>query len=178
MAQTRAGAKAFRNRLAWVVVLAGYRPTPAEEMTEGTVSSAINEQRTVDKSEHYYQRHGVNFFKKGKMRSYGHPVEAPPPQDLDSDADKAIEPFTMDGEVVEPAAEEGQTSYIDMQWLKESLAILQKKKVTAWSNTNIVAYLNTLTKTPSMSVVDAVRKLNKEQAADFVAKLEETLAMA
>jgi len=32
MAQTRAGAKALRNRLAWVVVLAGYKPTPAEEM--------------------------------------------------------------------------------------------------------------------------------------------------
>lgn len=34
MAQTRACAKAFRNALAWVVVLAGYRPTPAEEMSE------------------------------------------------------------------------------------------------------------------------------------------------
>ncbi len=32
MAQTRAGAKALRNVLAWVVVLAGYRPTPAEEI--------------------------------------------------------------------------------------------------------------------------------------------------
>ncbi|MCR4433666.1 MAG: hypothetical protein NUV70_06430 [Caldiserica bacterium] len=32
MAQTRAGAKALRNVLAWVVVLAGYRPTPAEEL--------------------------------------------------------------------------------------------------------------------------------------------------
>lgn len=32
MAQTRASAKALRNVLAWVVVLAGYRPTPAEEM--------------------------------------------------------------------------------------------------------------------------------------------------
>ena len=32
MAQTRAGAKALRNILAWVVVLAGYRATPAEEM--------------------------------------------------------------------------------------------------------------------------------------------------
>lgn len=32
MAQTRAGAKALRNALAWVVVLAGYKPTPAEEM--------------------------------------------------------------------------------------------------------------------------------------------------
>lgn len=35
MAQTRACAKAFRNVLAWVVVLAGYRATPAEEMSDG-----------------------------------------------------------------------------------------------------------------------------------------------
>lgn len=34
MAQTRACAKALRNVLAWVVVLAGYAPTPAEEMGE------------------------------------------------------------------------------------------------------------------------------------------------
>ncbi len=34
MAQTRAAAKCLRNILAWVVVLAGYKPTPAEEMIE------------------------------------------------------------------------------------------------------------------------------------------------
>ena len=34
MAQTRACAKAFRNVLAWIVVLAGYKPTPAEEMID------------------------------------------------------------------------------------------------------------------------------------------------
>lgn len=33
MAQTRASAKAFRHKLGWVVVLAGYSGTPAEEMT-------------------------------------------------------------------------------------------------------------------------------------------------
>ena len=32
MAQTRANSKVLRNVLAWVVVLAGYKPTPAEEM--------------------------------------------------------------------------------------------------------------------------------------------------
>jgi len=32
MAQTRACAKALRNVLSWIVVLAGYSPTPAEEM--------------------------------------------------------------------------------------------------------------------------------------------------
>ncbi len=75
MAQTRAGAKAFRNRLAWVVVLAGYRPTPAEEMTEHTVSESTQERRTVDKSAHYCPVHEVNFFKKGKMPVYAHPIE-------------------------------------------------------------------------------------------------------
>lgn len=35
MAQTRAGSKALRNKLSWVAVLAGYRPTPAEEL-DGT----------------------------------------------------------------------------------------------------------------------------------------------
>ena len=39
MAQTRAAAKALRNALAWVVVLAGYRPTPAEEM-DGMIEGA------------------------------------------------------------------------------------------------------------------------------------------
>jgi len=75
MAQTRAGAKAFRNRLAWVVVLAGYKPTPAEEITEDTASSNVKGRRTVDKSAHWCELHGVNFFKKGRMKGYAHPIE-------------------------------------------------------------------------------------------------------
>jgi len=34
MCQTRAAAKCLRNVFAWVVILAGYKPTPAEEMCE------------------------------------------------------------------------------------------------------------------------------------------------
>lgn len=45
MAQTRACAKALRNVLAWVVVLAGYSPTPAEEMDSDSTSK-----RSVPKS--------------------------------------------------------------------------------------------------------------------------------
>jgi len=43
MAQTRACAKSLRNVLAWVVVLAGYRATPAEEMQD--TASAKPEQK-------------------------------------------------------------------------------------------------------------------------------------
>jgi hypothetical protein len=39
MAQTRAGSKGLRNVLAFVAVLAGYKPTPAEEM-DGVVPNA------------------------------------------------------------------------------------------------------------------------------------------
>jgi hypothetical protein len=43
MAQTRAGAKALRNVLAWVVVMAGYAPTPAEEMGDAKpVTAAVS----------------------------------------------------------------------------------------------------------------------------------------
>ena len=47
MAQTRACAKALRNVLAWVVVLAGYSPTPAEEMV---ASSTTQEKQDSSKA--------------------------------------------------------------------------------------------------------------------------------
>lgn len=72
MAQTRAGAKALRNCLAWVVVLAGYRPTPAEEMV-GDEGKPVG-----DKSrEHWCAVHGAEFFKRGKMKSFAHPYIHP-----------------------------------------------------------------------------------------------------
>lgn len=39
MAQTRAAAKALRMKYSWIVVLAGYSPTPAEEMVGDVVDS-------------------------------------------------------------------------------------------------------------------------------------------
>lgn len=50
MAQTRACAKVLRNVLAWVVVLAGYSPTPAEEIDgseEGTQEYVYDQRETV-----------------------------------------------------------------------------------------------------------------------------------
>jgi hypothetical protein len=45
MAQTRACAKVLRNVLAWVVVLAGYAPTPAEEMDGESSPSSVSSPR-------------------------------------------------------------------------------------------------------------------------------------
>jgi hypothetical protein len=46
MAQTRASAKAFRQILSWVVVLAGYSPTPMEEIGAEVVQ-AIKEEKGI-----------------------------------------------------------------------------------------------------------------------------------
>ena len=75
MAQTRAGAKALRNRLAWVVVLAGYRPTPAEEIQDMVDKNTGEIKAQVNTAEHYCPIHKVNFFKKGKMHGYAHKIE-------------------------------------------------------------------------------------------------------
>jgi len=64
MAQTRACAKALRNCLGWVAVLADYEPTPAEEL----------DGQPVDKTQHWCELHQTNFFKRGKMKSYAHPI--------------------------------------------------------------------------------------------------------
>lgn len=49
MAQTRACAKALRNVLAWVVVLAGYRPTPSEEV-DVKVEQKVKTSRAIHKT--------------------------------------------------------------------------------------------------------------------------------
>ena len=67
MAQTRAVSKAFRMHFSYVAVLGGYAPTPAEEMPP--------EEKANPDSEHYCEKHGVEWFMKGKMKNYAHPIE-------------------------------------------------------------------------------------------------------
>ena len=50
----------------YVAKLAGFEPTPAEEMR-------AEEGKT--KTEHWCKEHNTAFFKKGKMKAYAHPIE-------------------------------------------------------------------------------------------------------
>jgi hypothetical protein len=74
MAQTRAAAKAFRNRLSWVVVLAGYKTTPAEELDNVTKEVVAEALGTTVPVEHYCTVHKTQWFKKGNMKGYAHPI--------------------------------------------------------------------------------------------------------
>ena len=63
-AQTFATSKAYRMNFSYVAILAGYQAMPAEEITEDM----------ADKTEHWCSEHNTAFFKKGKMKSYAHPI--------------------------------------------------------------------------------------------------------
>ena len=172
MAQTRAGAKAFRNRLAWVVVLAGYRTTPAEEMTEGTVSEAVTERRTVDKSGHYCELHGVNFFKKGKMKGYAHPIEGTDgwcneEATGQSPQTTTAPPVVVDGDskVIE---QEEDTGY-DLKWYETSI------KSLGWAD--VGKYLAAKYKVSGTRVSEKITNLNKLQEAEFHLEVESRLEL-
>jgi hypothetical protein len=87
MAQTRAIARAGRNTLDWVVVLAGYTATPHEEMTtvfvnDGDVarprqSSPSNNQQQQNSTQELCPEHHTDWFQRGAMKSPAHPVNGP-----------------------------------------------------------------------------------------------------
>jgi hypothetical protein len=69
-AQTFATSKAYRMNYSYVAILAGYQPLPAEEITDDMRS----EGKVDNQAEHFCKVHNTNFFKKGKMKSYAHPI--------------------------------------------------------------------------------------------------------
>ena len=71
MAQTRAVSRALRQLLSWVVVLAGYSATPAEEM----IASKANRPNPADGvAELMCPIHNVEWFKRGRMPRFAHPI--------------------------------------------------------------------------------------------------------
>lgn len=88
------------------------------------------------------------------------------------------DPFPPDEVPPEPTEEPETTeSLIDLEWLKEQLNILQGKGLKAWSNTNILSYLNSITRGQAKTVSSAVALLTHDQAQDFVNKIRDTLEM-
>ena len=66
MAQTRSISRGFRQIVSWVVVLAGYAPTPAEEMTGDATPLTSQAQGDL------CPIHGIAFYQRGKMREPAH----------------------------------------------------------------------------------------------------------
>lgn len=77
-AETWATAKAARLNYSWVVVLAGYEATPADEMrdSDGSSEPQVQLQQRPDRPVGpLCDEHRVAYFKRGKMTGYAHPLE-------------------------------------------------------------------------------------------------------
>ena len=172
MAQTRAGAKAFRNRLAWVVVLAGYKATPAEEMTENTVSPVVRDRRTIEADAHWCAEHNTAFFKKGNMPGYAHRLpDGSWHNEAWTDVSKDLKEDTQESSSLarKIVGSPSQSAKIDLEWLKDSLDAL------AW--TDVGKYLREKYKVSGTKVSEMVSRLTPEQGAEFVKEVQDRLEM-
>lgn len=129
-AQTWATSKAYRLNFAWVVVLAGYSGTPADEMNNDAQSPA--------RGDHFCEEHQTDWFKKGKMKDYAHPQgDGEPWCDMEKKAlqsNPAGPPsgsgrYTNMGEVVQRAREEYDLG------VKEVFEILEITSHEQWNGT-------------------------------------------
>jgi len=67
--------------------------------------------------------------------------------------------------------------FVNLDWLKLSLVALQEKRLKAWSNANVLSYLNIVTGKKHAKISDACQSLSKEQAEKFVARVSDALSM-
>lgn len=195
-AQTFATSKAYRMNYAYVAILAGYQPLPAEEITEDM------KQPKPNKKGHYCELHALNFFMKGKMKSYAHPIgdtgewchEHKEQPKVDITTNRIVEPKVQKTAVADEPEEKPESlpdavtpentgigeepSPIDLDWLKDQLGVLQGKGLKAWTNTNVLSYLNAVTGQKSGKISEAVKLLTKEQAEAFVAKVQEAVDLS
>jgi hypothetical protein len=173
MAQTRAGAKAFRNRLAWVVVLAGYKATPAEELQGMTDNDrGATAAPSPDKTQHWCVKHNTEFYKRGKMKAYAHPVKDDKGTLVEwcnEPADKKAEP-KQEPASANKAAETVTVFRVDMDWLKESLKSLH------WT-TVISEYLKPKFNCLSEKVNGCLLEMTPEQISEFVHEVQNRLDM-
>lgn len=68
-AQTWALSKAYRMKYGFIARLAGFEPTPAEEMAEGTSRT-----ESQPLQQYYCTDHKTTWFKRGAMKQFAHPI--------------------------------------------------------------------------------------------------------
>lgn len=151
-AQTFATSKAYRMNFSYVAILAGFQPTPAEEMGE--------EEPKQDKTQHWCIEHKTEFFMRGKMKTYAHPI---------GDTGEWCHEHKEDAQ--KPVAESKKPElFIDLDWLKESLEKLQWADVKGWLKDKFKIEI-----TGKFSEV--LGRLTPDQQREFASEVEERLTL-
>lgn len=169
-AQTFATSKAYRMNYSYVAILAGYQPTPAEEMIEDMPSG---------QREHWCPLHQTKFFKKGKMKAYAHPMKDNNGNDTGEwcyerkKESKAGNTELSPEPITELTPE--KLGFIEALWFRESLKKIQAHRGDAWSEDKLLNYLTKSYKVEGKTVEKAVANLSQEAADHFVKKMQEAL---
>ncbi len=181
MAQTRAGAKAFRNRLAWVAVMAGYRPTPAEEMESQRAAKA--------EDEHWCPEHNCAFreFRKDGNHWYSH--KNADGTWCNEDRQPKAETETPNGHVAVPVKGDVKTEAtlskvtppvdlgIDMKWLEDSFAKIKWTKDATWKSW-LKSKANYTNLDLAGDILEVIARMTKEQKEFFVHEIQQRAEMA
>ena len=174
-AQTFATSKAYRMNFSYVAILAGYEPTPAEEITGEDTLGGV---KPDEKQEHWCEEHQEKFFKAGKMKGYAHklpdgswhnePEPATPPAPPTSGGaggnPPVVVPTTTEGNA--ESGEGQKVARYDLEWVEETLGIIKWK--TAW-----LGWVNSQFHTKHQGkTADILDALNDVQLKAFIDKIQ------
>lgn len=157
-AQTWATSKAYRMNFSYVAVLAGFQPTPAEEMIVDNKQgkTKTKKQNTLG----ICPLHNVSLVPgKGDYAPYC-------PNKIEGVGKSKGRKVWCKG-----------YCFMDIGWMKESIVAIQSKGIDGWSNAEIVKKIDGRTGMSSKSVTEAVWFLNKDQADAFVGEISDLLAI-
>jgi len=149
---------------------------PSEETQESQSSS----------KEHWCEKHQTNFFKKGKMKSYAHPIDGSKdadgrsvwcyenskaessPDAPQSTREPGVEakaaPVPEEAEAAEEQTEElsGAASKVDPGWLKETLALIH------WPDATALSWIKAQCKVDADNLKEAIAVMDDDQLKKFV----------
>jgi len=141
---------------------------------------------------HWCAIHQTPFFKKGAMKGYAHPVKDENGKDTgewcnESETKQAKAKVSAEEQEFEnldkpeiseplgPQVSPPMLGFIDAQWFRENLTVIQKHKGEAWSSDKLLNYITKSYKVKGETIEQAVANLSKEAADHFVRKMEDAL---
>lgn len=190
-AQTFATSKAYRMNYSYVAILAGYEPTPAEEVTgEDTLGTASRD----NKQEHWCATHKTNFFKRGRMKDFAHPIDGTEPQQWcnEEPAPPPGEPHATETGVIDVKAtqttksesdhdfaamsEESKRIEADEKWgFVQGSELKYSLKSLNWPMKDCGQWIERNLKVTGKTLREVVTKLNEEQAKSLVKEINDRL---
>ncbi len=161
----------------------------SEFFTQDLEDEQTGDKKDTGTREHWCEKHKTNFFKSKKMPAFAHPIKGTDPVEWCNEHKEAPKAEPDPSLKTTPGAlesisspSEGKTGgeqpaekLIDLDWVRESLDTLYKKKPAMWSVTQVVAFMKRNYKVEGDDPVEMAGQLDKGQAANFHNKIQEGL---